>query len=103
MNVGDILLRSERPRIRDDEPPPRQLMNSRIARDVLEMRRGSWVQVTHQRAKSYARVIRQKGGQAMVYRTSETFSVCRVLEAPWAVDDTTAATSAAPTALVRHD
>lgn len=77
------MMRSERPRIRDDEAPPRMMMRSRIERDVRLMVRGSWVQDTHARAKSMARVVRRLGGQAMVYRTSELFSVCKVLEAPW--------------------
>lgn len=84
--LGEVMLRSERPRVRDDEAPPRQLTRSRIGMEVLTMRRGSWIQVTHAQAKSYQRVIRQKGGQATVYRTSELFSVCKVLEAPWSTD-----------------
>lgn len=54
-----------------------------IARLVQSMQRGSWVQETHARAKSFARVIRQLGGRSIVYRTSDLFSVCKVLEAPW--------------------
>lgn len=81
--LDSFMLRSERPRIRDDAPPPRMLTRNRIERDVRLMVRGSWVQVTHARAKSMARVVRALGGQATVYKTSDVFSVCKVLEAPW--------------------
>lgn len=81
--VTDVLMRSERVRIRSDEPPPRMATRSTIERDVRLMARGEWVQVTHARAKSMQRVVRALGGQATVYKTSELFSVCRVLEAPW--------------------
>lgn len=70
-------------RIRDDEAPPRVFPRSKIEREVLKMRRGSWVHVEHNRAKSFARVVRKLGGQATVYMTSDLLSVCKVLEAPW--------------------
>lgn len=85
MDRLDVLMREERLRIRDDTAPPRVSTRNRIERDVLLMSRGSWVQVTHARAKSIARVVRRLGGQATVYKTSEAFSVCKVLEAPWSM------------------
>ena len=77
------MLRAERPRVRDDEAPPRMMMRGEFARIVLTMQRGSWVQDTHVRAKSLQRAVRQLGGQATVYKTSDLFSVCKILEAPW--------------------
>lgn len=77
------MLRAERSRVRDDEAPPRLKQRGDISRLVQSMQRGSWVQEPHVRAKSFARVIRQLGGRAIVYRTSDLFSVCKVLEAPW--------------------
>lgn len=77
------MLRAERPRVRDDEAPPRLKQRGELARLVMTMQRGSWVQEPHIRAKSIQRMVRQLGGQATVYKTSELFSVCKVLDAPW--------------------
>jgi hypothetical protein len=80
----DVLLREERhPRIRADEAPPRLGRASAIERTVRLMQRGEWVMVPHARAKSMQRVVRQLGGHATYYKTSDTFSCLKVLDAPW--------------------
>lgn len=83
-STPDVLLREERvPRVRSDEAPPRLGRSSAIERTVRLMARGDWVMVPHARAKSMQRVVRQLGGHATFYKTSDAFSCLKVLDAPW--------------------
>lgn len=82
--AGPPMLRDERhPRIRSDAAPPRLGRSSALEHTVRQMSRGDWVQVPHARAKSMQRVVRQLGGHSTHYKTSDTFSCFKVLDAPW--------------------
>lgn len=77
------MLQAEKPRIRSDEAPPRAPRRGAMERDVLSMSRGDWTMRTHVQARSLQRVVRRLGGNATRYKTSEVFSVVKVLDAPW--------------------
>lgn len=87
LNGPDVMMRSERSlRIRNDAPPPRMTTRNKLEHEVRQMTKGSWVQVAHERANTVRRMVTKLGGQATVYKTSDLYSVCLVLEAPWALN-----------------
>jgi len=78
-----VMMRSERPRIRSDEAPPRMPRVSSPERDVLKMARGEWMMLTHAEAKTRQKIVKRLGGSSTVYRTSDMFWCFKVLDAPW--------------------
>jgi hypothetical protein len=81
---GPPMLWDERhPRIRSDAAPPRMGKVSALEQTVRKMVRGDWVHVSHAQARSMQRIVRRLGGNSTWYRTSDTFSCFKVLDAPW--------------------
>lgn len=78
---------NEPARIRSDEAPPRLARNKGgIEVTVRKMMRGEWLMMPHAQCKSHRAVVRHLGGSCSVYRTSELFSVIKILDAPWVED-----------------
>lgn len=90
--MRELTLQVEKPRVREGAPPPRLGRIGNLRSVVLTMARGEWSQVTHAQAKSMQRVVRELGGSATRYRTSEVFSCVKVLDAPWMQEVAAAAT-----------
>ena len=83
-----MLMQAEKPRIRSDDAPPRLPRVGALKRTALAMSRGEWLMVSHAQARSMQRVVARLGGHATRYRTSDCFSVVKVLDAPWMNDST---------------
>lgn len=80
--LEDVWLKSERLQVRSG-PAPARYRPGKHEKLVLTMGRGDWVIVTPETAKGLMAAALKLGGKATRYRTSETHSCFKVLEAPW--------------------
>lgn len=80
--LEDVWLKSERPAIRSG-PAPTRYRPGKHEKTVRSMGARQWVIVSHAHAKALAAAAIRLGGKCIRYRTSESSSCFKVLEAPW--------------------